>query len=235
MTAERRGHPESQSPDPTSPRRHPAAPGSCGSTQDVSTRGRLANAGADAGLQNHWRTGEVCLAILPYGSSNRQVPPRMIGYPDRRRGIQAGAAARQPPRPRPGYTGPSAGPLRPRASLVNESRAPSLGTRGPGQALASNSSAPSSSPAASGRGAAMGGVRKGSSKHSRMAWVASGTETVLVGRPALRRAWASHPRGPGGSVAGGRRLSQSMFASATWTNVPCSPSSERPSREPSRK
>jgi hypothetical protein len=68
-TAERRGRQESQSPDPTSPRKHPVVPRSRGSTQDVATRGRFAHAGADAGLQNHRRTGEVCLAILPYGNA----------------------------------------------------------------------------------------------------------------------------------------------------------------------
>jgi len=33
----------------------------------ASTRGRLAFAGADAGLQKFRRTGNLCLAILPYG------------------------------------------------------------------------------------------------------------------------------------------------------------------------
>jgi len=68
-TAKRRGRHGSQSPDPTSPRKHPVVPGSRGSTQDVATRGRLINAGADAGLQNLRRTGEVRLAILPYGNA----------------------------------------------------------------------------------------------------------------------------------------------------------------------
>ena len=68
-TAERRGCIGSQSPNPTSPRRHPVVPGSRGSTQDVATRGRLIYAGADAGLQNLRRTGEIRLAILPYGNA----------------------------------------------------------------------------------------------------------------------------------------------------------------------
>ncbi len=69
LTAERRGRPGTKSPDPTSPRGDLVAPGSRGSTQTVSTRGRRANAGADAGSQNRRRTGEVCLAILPYGKT----------------------------------------------------------------------------------------------------------------------------------------------------------------------
>ena len=74
MTAERRGRHGRQCPDPTSPRRHPVVPGSRGSKQEVSTRGRLANAGADAGLHNRRRTGEVCLAIRPYGKKRSDIP-----------------------------------------------------------------------------------------------------------------------------------------------------------------
>jgi hypothetical protein len=75
MTAERGGRHGSLSPDPTSPHEHPVAPGSRGSTQEVPTRGRLAHAGADAGWQNCRRTGEICLAILPYGKVRlRQLP-----------------------------------------------------------------------------------------------------------------------------------------------------------------
>ena len=74
MTAERRGRHGRQCPDPTSPRRHPVVPGSRGSKQEVSTRGRLAKAGADAGLHNRRRTGEVCRAIRPYGKKRSDIP-----------------------------------------------------------------------------------------------------------------------------------------------------------------
>ncbi len=38
--------------------------------RDVSSRGHLANAEADAGSHDSRRTGKNCLAILPYGESD---------------------------------------------------------------------------------------------------------------------------------------------------------------------
>ena len=79
LTAERRGR-QGESPDPTSPCKHPVAPGARGPTPNFATRGRLAHAGADARIAESGADGENCLAILPYGNARSvkslgEVPP----------------------------------------------------------------------------------------------------------------------------------------------------------------
>jgi thioredoxin reductase len=108
----------SQSPDPTSPRKHPVVPGPRGSTQDVATRGRIAHAGADAGLQNHRRTGEVRPPILPYGKSDKEGTARSRSEHSEARGF----GPRRGRRRRPGNSAGSPSPDRRRRPGYRDSR-----------------------------------------------------------------------------------------------------------------